>query len=629
MKRSTVSQGEFSEVLEKLLKAPIIYFDTETTGLRPHHGDRLFSLIISDGEEIFYFNFQPYEDVGDEFVLNDEELFALQDLFGDSSKTFVAHNAKFDLTMLRVDGVEVRGFVHCTLAMERILDSETRPGDFGLAAVSKKYGTYKDDGVKAYIDKNKLWTEEFTPGSREKIKIKHYERVPFELMFEYACQDVESLVTIYNQQMKTLEELVKATPLGLPSIIEVYREEMELIKTVFEIECRGIRVDKDFCRRAMLNAKNDQARAEREFKELTGHQFVDSSKLYQEVFKEQKDRWVYGPVTKTGKQNPKFDAEHLQNLDGAVPAAVVAYKDARSQYNFFAGFLDACDPHGFIHTNLNQHGTTTGRFSSSNPNLQNMTKDEGEDLKKDFVVRRAIVPRPGQVFHMLDFKSMEYVVMLDYAARFMQDDRGVAKLLDKVKAGHDVHQATADIAGITRREAKTVNFALIFGSGDKLLGKNLKSTEERAKKLRNLVFNASPEIDTLIRATSQAARTRGYVVNWKGRRAKITDPRFTYRAINYLVQGGAADVVKTAMNRVEHYLRNFKTKMVLMIHDELVLDGPIEEAAEVVPAVARIMSDAFPGRYLTLSVDIEHSPASLADKEHGVAKAAGEISEAL
>jgi DNA polymerase-1 len=247
-----------------------------------------------------------------------------------------------------------------------------------------------------------------------------------------------------------------------------------------------------------------------------------------------------------------------------------------------------------------------------------LTKSE-DAAAEEFLVRRAIVPRPGMVFHMLDFEQMEYRLMLDYAARFAADREGVLSLIEKVLGGLDVHQATADVAGISRRDAKTVNFATLYGSGVANLAARLGRPEHEARAIRDSIFRAAPEIGVFIRRVTKTAEERGFIVNWYGRRCAFPDPRHAYRAPNYLIQGGCADVVKVAMNRIDDHLRGYQTRLVLCIHDEICVEGPPEEAAVVIPEIKRIMEQAYPATHVPLTCDVEHSHKSLADKEEGVA----------
>ena len=628
MKHTVVRWDSFDLIVFKLQSEALLVLDTETTGLRPFHGDRLFSIIIGAPrlEEIFYFNFQEYEDLPEDFLLDKNHFKDMVDFLftQDRDRTWILHNAKFDYHMLRqgVDDVrgKLSGLIHCTMTLHRLADSEAFPNHFALDYLGMLAGYPKDQTVKAYIKKHGLYTKWTNPETGEEELLPAYWRVPFSLIVPYGCRDVEATWGVYQKQMEALEAIEKEVPPHLPRIGRLIDEERFLLRTVAEMEELGVRVDEAFCRRAAGWAEERMTKAMGDFSLHTGAVYVDSNKVFQDVFESDKERWVWGaPSEKKGIRSPKFDSEVLETFQNPAARSVLEYREAKNEFDFYRGFLSAMDKDGIIHTNLNQHGAGTGRFSSSEPNLQNMKKAEDEELEKEFVVRRAIIPREGNVFHMIDFRQVEYRVCMDYAAGLSTDEWGVKKLKAQVNAGADVHQATADLSGTSRQQAKGTNFSIIYGSGLDLLAKNLKVTKERAAEIKEAILSAAPEIRWLTQKASDRARVAGYIVTWCGRRTKISDPRFAYRATNYLIQGGCADIMKIAMNRIRNELLNYKTKMILVVHDEVILEGPPSEAAVVVPLVTRIMEEVFPAQYCPLKVDIEHSFKSMADKSDGIA----------
>lgn len=619
-----VTRSNFLDVLVHLQTCSELALDTETTGLRPYHGDEFFSLIICDGKTSYYFNFNEYPEIGEEENLEHPEFRRLLGLFfaSDSGRLWFLHNAKFDLAILHRAGWTLEGRIHDTMAVARLCDSSLFPNQFSLDECGKRIGFPKDDAVKTWLLKSKAWREEPVPGKKTKTKNLLYTLAPWDLIVPYGERDAALTFRLAKHQQKELTEISQqlAAARSPGSTLELYHTECDLTRTVFEMEARGVLIDRDFCKRAIASLANKIDNLEAEFAALAGEPYLESTKVFQRLFKD--EEWVYGDTTATGKRNPSFDSDVLAGFKHPAAKLVLHHRKAKSDSDYFHGFLHAADPQGVIHTSFNQHGTTTGRFSSSGPNLQNLTKDEDDAaLAAEFVVRRAIVPRPGMVFHMLDYDQMEYRLMLDYAARAAVDKDGVLALIAKVLEGLDVHQATADGAGCTRREAKTVNFAVLYGSGIANLAGRLGVTESRAREIRDSVFRAAPEIRYFIRRATDAAEKRGFIVNWCGRRYSFPDAAFAYRAPNYIIQGGCADTVKLAMNKIRCYLTGpIKTRLVLMIHDELVLEGPPEEAAEVVPTVKKIMETVFPSRFLPLTCGIDHSYKSLADKVEGIAQ---------
>jgi DNA polymerase-1 len=612
-----VTKDTCRAVVDKLLVEGVLAVDTETTGLRPYHGSRLFSVIVSSSDDDYYFNFQAYSDVDPNYVLGAEELSLLKMLFS-LPKTWVMHNAKYDMSILANEGISFGGKIHDTMVVGRLLDSEAKR--LTLDALAEKIGYRKDDTVKKHIIKNKLYTFDTIPGKKVRKKNLNYAKVPWSMIVPYGLLDGRITYRLYKYQQDTLKSLIDATP---PQVVRrldsVYENECELLKVVYAMEQRGVAIDIDFCKRAVAAKEELSIKSQAEFKKLTGIDFKDSMEVYKLAFKD--ETWEFGKPTAKGKVNPTFDSEVLEKFKHPAARCVLDYRKSKSDVNFFLGFLYEADANGVIHTSFNQHGTVTGRFSSSNPNLQNLTKNEDTE-QEEFLVRRAIVPRPGNVFHMLDYDQMEYRLMLDYAAvryaRDKGDDEGVRALIKKVLGGLDVHQATADISNTTRREAKTTNFGVLYGRGKDALAAALGVTVHRAEEIKAAIFAAAPEIRSLIRDVQHAAKIRGFIINWFGRWSNIEDPDKAFRGTNYLIQGGCADIVKVAMVRINKYLGAFQTRLVLTIHDELVLEGPPEEAAIVVPEVKRIMESVYHYHFIPLTCGVDHSFKSLADKQEGV-----------
>ena len=536
----------------------------------------------------------------------------LVSLFANTQIEWAMHNAKFDLAMLDTLGIKVLGKVWCSLTMQRIVDSESSPF-LGLAYHGEKLGFPKDDGPLEYLKSIGQKKSEYD-----------FTKVPLDIIEPYGCRDVEITYNLCLHQKKALAKQNQAY-----SSAQVHRtqtgvciNEVKLLSTVLQMEQIGVKIDTEFCKKAVEWCKFNMSAAEAEFESLSGHPFKKSGKLFKEIFADEKDKWVYGaPTAKKGERNPKFDADILKTFANPVAKTILSYSKAKANINFYNGFLLHTDSAAVIHCQFNQSGAATGRFSSSSPNLQNLTKAEEEALEETFVVRRAIVPRGDNVFHMIDYDQMEYRLMLNYAASLPSQHiapNGVLKLIEEIQGGKDVHQATADLAGISRKQAKTANFALLYGSGNKLMADRLGISEEEAKGIRRAIFDAAPEVEVLIRKVMNVAENRGFVTNWLGRRCNITDPDKGFRGPNYLIQGGCADIVKIAMNKCAEYLVDYKTNMVLTIHDELVFEGPRHEAQVVIPVVKQIMENIYSSKHLPLTCGVDHSIVSLADKKEGI-----------
>jgi DNA polymerase-1 len=264
-----------------------------------------------------------------------------------------------------------------------------------------------------------------------------------------------------------------------------------------------------------------------------------------------------------------------------------------------------------VRANMRQAGTETGRFSYSNPNLQNLPKeDEPEDLQKPYLVRGCFTPRAGMVYVAKDYEQQEYRLMLDYA--------GATKLIDAVMGGMDVHQATAQLVGVTRKQAKTLNFAILYGAGADTIAAQLGIPRIEAQHLKDKYFSRIPEVERLIWNVTMTGKQRGYVRNWFGRKCYIANPQWAYILPNHLIQGGCADVIKIAMNRIQAKIEEDKVPvyMLLNVHDELLFEMDPSYIGYVDEVITPIMEQVYtPKRGMKLTTSSSHSFKSYSAKD--------------
>lgn len=597
-----VQQCQFQEILGRLTGAYELSLDTETTGLRPYQGDRLFAFSIGTGTDTYYFNFQSYPALAAGWQLQLDGLSspAALALFSDSGRTWFLHNAKFDLANLDKAGVQLGGTIHCTQALARIEYNEHL--SYSLDSCGERIGKPKDNAVEAYIQKQGLWRWVQLPGKKKREKDKDFTRVPLEIIGPYAERDASITMSLGVHQKTTLGIIAQSTPMGLPSILQVAENEKRLTKTLFEMEKVGITIDPSYCEEAAQFEESRYQEAARDFEQLSAIAFVDSGKSLSRAFEK-----VGEAYPRTEKGNPSFTDDVLESFTSPLARLVQTHRDAHRKANtYYRNFLFYADETNTIHPNIRQGGTATGRLSYSDPNLQNLNKEE--DSTQPFLVRRAFVPRPNHFFCMIDYDQMEYRLMLDYA--------GEMSLISKVLAGLDVHEATAKMMGTDRTKAKMLNFMLLYGGGVLKLAKALGISESEARTLREDYFSALPAIRRLIRQIMNAAEKRGYIFNWMGRRYAFPNSSFAYKAPNYLIQGGCADIVKAAMNLLAEYLNGKKSRMLVQIHDEILFEIHDTEA-RIVPDLKAIMESVYPHRHIPLTCGVEHSFKSWADKVEG------------
>lgn len=239
-------------------------------------------------------------------------------------------------------------------------------------------------------------------------------------------------------------------------------------------------------------------------------------------------------------------------------------------------------------------------------NCQNIPKEEGE---KEFKVRNAFIPREGFCFVEFDFQAMEYRLMVDYA--------GETSLIEKIKAGLDVHEATGQMMGVPRSTAKTLNFMLLYSGGAQKLADSLRISLPEAKVLKAQYFSALPRVREFIHAVTRTAEQRGFIFNWFGRRLNFPDKDFSYKAPNALIQGGCADIVKLGMNRVHDFLLDKKSRMILQVHDSILLEVDLNEFS-ILPEIKEILETAYPTKTLKMEVNCEYSFKSWGTLEKGM-----------
>lgn len=628
-----VTRSNFDEVLESLSKARRIALDCETTGLRPYHGDRLFSLILAPLKEDslpsvspLYFNFWAYPDLDGEMILPKSYLRELALLWLDSSKLWFMHNALFDMAMLAREGIHLSGEVHDTMIQARVLWNIEH--SYTLGACTARIGFKKDETVDQYIEEQGLWDWVQIPGKIKRDKKKYFYKVPFPMISQYGEMDgyITAQLGYYQQeQFKKLPPTVDAM-------------ERRLSKTIFRMQERGVLIDQAYCLKAQAYESDRAAKAKAFFKQETGHDFKASPKLFEEIFAPtDKERFQY---TELG--NLSFDSDALEKFQNPLAKVILEYRDAKSKTDVYAGFLYHCDAFGVLHPNFLSGGARSGRFASANPNLQNLASEyaaicrgcgeEHEHLATvcgacgssdlrypEFLVRRAIIPRPGCIFMMSDYRQQEYRLMFDRACQMVGYESEIVRGMRE--NGLDPHDATSKAVTakgypLTRKRAKNGNFALLYGSGNATLAWTIGATVEEAKMLRQAIFKAAPEINTFIERTKQEVYSLNYVRNWAGRVSQFPPSKhgFAYKAPNYVVQGGCADVTKMAMNQIDEHLLGKKSKLILTVHDELVLEVPEDELEPVEAGVRRIMEEVYPSKFLPLLVDVDYSRVSLADK---------------
>lgn len=609
-----VTRETFDDFVGKFSAPGKYAVDTETTGLRAYLGDSLFSIIVAGPAGSFYLNFKDYPGLAPEYVLSKtEHLPKLKKIFDVPESTWFAHNAKFDLAMLFKDGLEIQGRVHCTEAIARLLYN--RHFVYSLDACAKRIGLAKSKAVDEYVTKNRLYTKFVDEDTGKEIKQMHFDRVPFDIISAYGLTDGDITYKLGLKQLEELRSIHDATPSNKASIAKLYLNETALTKTCFVMERTGIKINKTYSKEAFIHEANRARDAAKRFSDTSGTEFKDSALILAKAFDAAGEAY---PRTKPSKTRPlgtpSFTDAVLEDFTSPLAEYLREYRDASKKANtYYANFLKYADHQDRIHANIRQAGTDTGRFSYNDPNLQNLSKES--NLSDKYIIRRAFEPtNEDYCLLMIDYDQMEYRLMLDYAGE-MEVIRQI------VEEGLDVHAATALQMGVTRDEAKTLNFLLLYGGGVKKLALKLKRTVEEARELRAKYFRKLPNVRHWSQGVTGIAEERKLLTNWFGRRYHFpyVNDEVTFAAYigpNHIIQGGCADVVRIAMNRCHELLLPTRSRMLVQVHDELVFELHKSEL-HLGPLLLRIMQEAYPHRFLPLTCGASHSWKSWADKIKG------------
>ncbi len=561
-------------LIDKLLSQQAICFDTETTGLDPR---RALPLGIA-------FSFKPHTGY---YVVCPEDhqkamavLEEFRPVFENEKFQKIGHNLKYDLTLLKWHGIEVRGELFDTMLAHSMKEPEMR---HGLDYLSKLYLGYKP------IPTNELIGEK---GEDQKSM----RDVPLEKVAQYACEDADVTLQVAAVIRPDIERR------GVSQVC--YEVECPLIPVLVDMEYEGIRLDTAALAKFAKKLDAEIEHLENQIFEAAGHEFnIDSPKQLGVVLYEELELEKNPKRTSTGQYSTKeTDLERLSGKHQII-ADVLDYRNARKLKSVYVDqlpeFVDKRT--GKLHTHYSQTWTATGRMQSNNPNLQTIPirKERGRDI------RAAFVPRDDDFLILsADYSQIELRVMAELS--------GDEAMMDAFINGEDIHTVTAskvykvdpeDVTREMRDKAKTVNFGIIYGISAFGLQQRLNIPRAEASELIKNYFEKYPGVRQYIDKTIEFAKEHGYVATPTGRRRYIRDINSRSRtvanaaerlAMNSPIQGTAADMLKLAMIKVHRALTEggLKTKMLLTVHDEIVFDMHKSEQETVMPLIENAMKAA-------------------------------------
>ena len=575
--RAVLTESDLDELVAALEQSERFAFDTETTSLDAMRADLVgLSFAVTAGEAW-------YIPVGHHYLGMPEQLplarviEAVRPLLASPSQLKIGQNLKYDILVLARAGVEVGGPIYDTMLASYLANPATRShGMDNLAAELLNYHT--------------ISYSEVAGSGKKQIG---FEEVEVEKATTYAAEDADITLRLYEKLVPMVTEQHQD---GLLNDVE-----MPLLQILAGMERAGIRINPEFLGGLSADMEKKLAVLEAEIHQLAGGPFnIGSPKQLGEVLFENLGL-PKGKKTKTGWST---DVEVLNNLaeEHEIAAKILDY---RSLMKLKGTYTDALPKlihpeTGRIHTSFNQAVTATGRLSSSDPNLQNIPirTEEGRRIREGFI------PSDGCVLLSADYSQVELRILAH-----MADEPALKEAFAR---GEDIHRSTAsEVLGLfpemvtdeQRRAAKAINFGVVYGISAFGLAKQLGINRREAQQFIDTYFERYPGIRTFMDSCIAEAREKMYVTTLLGRRCAIPEINskngavrgYAERnAINYPVQGSAADIIKLAMVRIAARLaeEGLKTRMLLQVHDELVFDVPQDELERVSALVKSEMQGA-------------------------------------
>lgn len=574
------------QLIAELTNQSEICFDTETTGLDVNHAELVGISFAYKTFEAYYIPFPDNYNEAQNIVNEFKPLFENPDI----SK--IGQNIKYDLAILKRYNIEIKGKLFDTMVAHFLIQPDMR---HNMNVLAETYLNYSPVSIETLIGKK----------GKEQLGMRS---VPLEQIKEYAAEDAD--ITL---QLKNIFDpmLIDAQTKKLFDEIEI-----PLIPVLASMEAEGIALDKNALNELSIGLKKDISIVETEIQQLAGTPFnVSSPKQVGEVLFEVLHIVEKPKKTKTGQY--ATGEEVLVKLVGKheIVGKILDYRELVKLKNTYVDTLPELvnTRTNRIHTSYNQVVAVTGRLSSDNPNLQNIPirTERGREIRKAFIPRNE-----NYTLLSADYSQIELRIIAE-----LSKDKG---MIEAFLSGLDIHKATAakvynvsleEVSADMRRNAKMVNFGIIYGISAFGLSERLNIPRKEAAAIIENYFTKYPGIKAYMDESIEIARERGYVETIMGRRRYLRDinsSNHTVRgfaernAINAPIQGSAADMIKIAMINIHHdfITQNLKSKMLLQVHDELVFDVWVEELELVKSIIENRMKNAIPSLNVPMEVEM-------------------------
>lgn len=565
------TEAELKDLVQTLSRCSQICVDTETTETNPRRSQLVgISVAWAPGQAAYI----PVRAPEGEPRLDETAVIeALRPVMEDPQIGKVGQNIKFDLVVLRGCSLDLRGVTHDTMIADYLLEPGQR--NHTLDDLARRYLNHQAIPIKDLIGTGK--------------NQRRMDQVPLEEVMPYAAEDADVPLRIEPMLRERLEAE------GLAELFDTL--EMPLIEVLAEMEFNGIRVDVPRLAELSAGFTEQIERLREEIQTIAGHPFnIDSPKQLAVVMFDE----LQLPVIKKTKTGPSTDVDVLQQLAPlhALPDKVVAYRQAMKLRNTYVDTLPhlVCDTTCRVHTSFRQDVAATGRLSSTEPNLQNIPirTAEGRAIRSAFTAGD-----PDWLLLGADYSQIELRVLAHYSS----DEA----LISAYAADADIHRRVAaevhqieesEVTEDMRRMAKTINFGIVYGQSPFGLARTLRIPKDEAADYIETYFARYPGVQDFMMRTLSNCRHNGFVETILGRRRAVQGVRDFAKlepskrrslteperiAVNTVIQGSAADLIKQAMLRVHRRLREspMPAKMLLQIHDELLFEVAVEAADDL------------------------------------------------
>ncbi|MDP2984373.1 MAG: DNA polymerase I [Candidatus Latescibacter sp.] len=568
-----ITPGEMEACFRELSQSVEIAIDMETTSELPMNAE-IVAFAVSSGEGASYF---PLRHDGYENLDSEAMLSHLKKLFSNNTIRKTVHDAKYNEIILRRHGFDTAPFNFDTLLSAYVLEPGIRGYDIeSLADIHLKHRLQS--------------LGELT--GKGKMK-KSYADLDMETAAVYAAEKAEMILSLGRYFGKKLAE---------EGMTALYADlEIPLMEVLVQMEMSGVRIDVDVLRKMSEELSGEMEKLSGRISELAGEEFnINSPKQLGYILFE---KLKLKPARK-GKSGYSTDIEVLTKLaqEHGLPGLILEYRQLSKLKSTYVDALPLMiNPRtGRIHTSFNQAVTSTGRLSSSDPNLQNIPIRTEMGRK----IRQAFIADPGYCLLSADYSQVEL--------RIMAHISGDPVLTEAFERGEDIHTSTASLIfnilpGLVspeqRRQAKIINFGVMYGMGAHSLSEQLGIGFTEAREYISNYFATHSGVRAYVERIIREAETKGYVTTLMDRKRYLPDiysgnrgvAEFAKRtAINTPIQGSAADLIKLSMINLSRRLANERLKafMILQVHDELVLEVPVDEIDTVQPLVKEVMENA-------------------------------------